>query len=111
MLLRHSHLRLSRSLVESRNRGLLQGTSRAYFAAPTRIAYSIHTPDLQRTIMASPGMNNSSSEDPAVRITRWGLYSNAGMVVVKGVGGYMLNSQSLIADAGHSVAGKYRYIS
>lgn len=52
-------------------------------------------------------MQNSSSEDPAVRITRWGLYSNAGMVVVKGVGGYMLNSQSLIADAGHSVAGEH----
>ena len=50
-------------------------------------------------------MKNDSSEDPAVRITRWGLYSNAGMVVVKGIGGYFLNSQSLIADAGHSVAG------
>ncbi|ORY79417.1 cation efflux protein [Protomyces lactucae-debilis] len=48
--------------------------------------------------------SNNSKDDPAVRITRWGLYSNAGMVVVKGVGGYMLNSQSLIADAGHSVA-------
>lgn len=53
--------------------------------------------------MATPGLNRG--EDPAVRITRWGLYSNAGMVVVKGVGGYLLNSQSLIADAGHSVAG------
>ncbi|BFZ56743.1 mitochondrial metal transporter [Savitreella phatthalungensis] len=52
--------------------------------------------------MTSPGMNDKN--DPAVRITRWGLYSNAAMVVVKGVGGYMLNSQSLIADAGHSVA-------
>lgn len=54
--------------------------------------------------MSSPGVRNSSKEDDAVRITRWGLYSNAGMVVVKGVGGYFLNSQSLIADAGHSVA-------
>lgn len=52
--------------------------------------------------MASPGMSNK--DDPAVRITRWGLYSNAAMVVVKGVGGVMLNSQSLVADAGHSVA-------
>lgn len=52
--------------------------------------------------MASPGMNKG--DDPAVRITRWGLYSNAAMVVVKGVGGVMLNSQSLVADAGHSVA-------
>lgn len=58
--------------------------------------------------MASPGLNNSPDEDPAVRITRWGLYSNAAMVVVKGAGGYLLNSQSLIADAGHSVAGTYR---
>ncbi|CCG83762.1 protein of unknown function [Taphrina deformans PYCC 5710] len=80
------------------------GPARAYFAAPTRVAYSARSPDLQRTILSSPGMSNKSSEDPAVRITRWGLYSNAGMVVVKGVGGYMLNSQSLIADAGHSVA-------
>lgn len=56
-------------------------------------------------------MQNKSSEDPAVRITRWGLYSNAAMVVVKGAGGYFLNSQSLIADAGHSVAGEIYMLS
>jgi len=38
-----------------------------------------------------------------VRITRIGLYSNLGMAIAKGAGGYMFNSQSMIADAWHSM--------
>lgn len=38
-----------------------------------------------------------------MRITRIGLYSNLGMAVAKGVGGYAFNSQAMVADAIHSV--------
>lgn len=41
--------------------------------------------------------------DPGVRITRIGLWSNLGMAVGKGVGGYVFNSQAMMADAIHSV--------
>lgn len=40
--------------------------------------------------------------DPGVRITRIGLWSNLGMAAGKGVGGYMFNSQAMMADAIHS---------
>ncbi|TVY71487.1 Mitochondrial metal transporter [Lachnellula suecica] len=46
---------------------------------------------------------SKNKNDPGVRITRIGLYSNLGMAVVKGVGGYAFNSQSMIADAWHSL--------
>ncbi|TAQ87764.1 hypothetical protein B7494_g3915 [Chlorociboria aeruginascens] len=46
---------------------------------------------------------SSNKKDAGVRITRIGLYSNLGMAVAKGVGGYVFNSQSMIADAWHSL--------
>ncbi|RDL40623.1 Uncharacterized protein BP5553_00602 [Venustampulla echinocandica] len=46
---------------------------------------------------------SKNKKDAGVRITRIGLYSNLGMAVVKGVGGYVFNSQSMIADAWHSL--------
>lgn len=46
---------------------------------------------------------SSNKNDAGVRITRIGLYSNLGMAVAKGIGGYAFNSQSMIADAWHSL--------
>ncbi|KAJ5038403.1 uncharacterized protein L3040_007266 [Drepanopeziza brunnea f. sp. 'multigermtubi'] len=46
---------------------------------------------------------SKNKNDAGVRITRVGLYSNLGMAIAKGVGGYAFNSQSMIADAWHSV--------
>ncbi|KAL1875903.1 hypothetical protein VTK73DRAFT_9758 [Phialemonium thermophilum] len=48
-------------------------------------------------------LTSQNKRDAGVRITRIGLYSNLGMVVVKGAGGYLFNSQSMIADAWHSL--------
>lgn len=48
-------------------------------------------------------LTSTNKNDAGVRITRIGLYSNLGMAVVKGVGGYVFNSQSMIADAWHSL--------
>ncbi|KAI1001328.1 hypothetical protein K3495_g6868 [Podosphaera aphanis] len=45
----------------------------------------------------------SKKEDAGTRITRLGLYSNLGMAIVKGVGGYTFNSQAMLADAWHSL--------
>jgi hypothetical protein len=42
--------------------------------------------------------------DAGVRITRIGLYSNLGMAIAKGIGGYMFASQAMIADAVHSLS-------
>ncbi|KAK7207364.1 cation efflux family-domain-containing protein [Myxozyma melibiosi] len=42
--------------------------------------------------------------DPAVKITRVGLFVNIGMAVVKGTGGYLFNSKSLMADAVHALS-------
>jgi cation diffusion facilitator family transporter len=46
---------------------------------------------------------SSNKKDAGVRITRIGLYSNLAMAVAKGVGGYAFHSQSMIADAWHSL--------
>ncbi|KAF2867098.1 cation efflux family-domain-containing protein [Massariosphaeria phaeospora] len=46
---------------------------------------------------------SKDKKDAAVRITRIGLYVNLGMAVGKGFGGYVFNSQALIADAIHSL--------
>ena len=46
---------------------------------------------------------STNKKDAGVRITRIGLYVNFLMAVGKGLGGYFLNSQSLIADAFHSL--------
>ena len=48
-------------------------------------------------------LTSTNKNDAGVRITRIGLYSNLGMALVKGVGGYVFNSQSMIADAWHSL--------
>ena len=46
---------------------------------------------------------STNKKDAGVRITRIGLIVNFGMAVSKGLGGYFLNSQSLVADAFHSL--------
>jgi len=48
-------------------------------------------------------LTSTNKNDAGVRITRIGLYSNLGMAIAKGVGGYAFNSQSMIADAWHSL--------
>ncbi|KAF7897254.1 hypothetical protein EAF00_005482 [Botryotinia globosa] len=48
-------------------------------------------------------LTSTNKNDAGVRITRIGLYSNLGMAFAKGVGGYMFNSQAMLADAWHSV--------
>ena len=48
-------------------------------------------------------LTSTNKNDAGVRITRIGLYSNLGMAVAKGVGGYVFNSQAMIADAWHSL--------
>ncbi|KAL2181915.1 cation efflux family-domain-containing protein [Thermothelomyces heterothallicus CBS 202.75] len=48
-------------------------------------------------------LTSTNKSDAGVRITRIGLYSNLGMAVAKGAGGYAFNSQSMIADAWHSL--------
>ncbi|KAF1838537.1 hypothetical protein BDW02DRAFT_488750 [Decorospora gaudefroyi] len=46
---------------------------------------------------------SKNKNDAGVRITRIGLYVNLGMAVTKGFGGYVFNSQALVADAIHSL--------
>lgn len=46
---------------------------------------------------------SANKKDAGVRITRIGLYVNLGMAIGKGFGGYVFNSQALIADAIHSL--------
>jgi divalent metal cation (Fe/Co/Zn/Cd) transporter len=48
-------------------------------------------------------LTSSNKKDAGVRITRIGLFSNLGMAVAKGAGGYAFGSQALIADAWHSL--------
>lgn len=48
-------------------------------------------------------LTSQNKNDAGVRITRLGLFSNLGMAVAKGVGGYAFNSQAMVADAIHSV--------
>ncbi|EFX05446.1 cation efflux family protein [Grosmannia clavigera kw1407] len=48
-------------------------------------------------------LTSQNKKDAGVRITRIGLYSNLGMAFVKGAGGYFFNSQSMLADAWHSM--------
>ncbi|KAM7219849.1 Cation efflux family domain containing protein [Rhypophila decipiens] len=48
-------------------------------------------------------LTSSNKNDAGVRITRIGLYSNLGMAIAKAAGGYAFNSQSMIADAWHSL--------
>lgn len=46
----------------------------------------------------------SGAGDRGSRIILWGLASNILLTAAKGVGGYMLHSASLLADAGHSLS-------
>ena len=48
-------------------------------------------------------LTSTNKKDAGVRITRIGLYVNFMMAIGKGLGGYFLNSQALIADAFHSL--------
>jgi cation diffusion facilitator family transporter len=48
-------------------------------------------------------LTSTNKNDAGVRITRIGLFSNLGMAVAKGAGGYMFNSQAMVADAWHSL--------
>jgi len=48
-------------------------------------------------------LTSTDKNDAGVRITRIGLFSNLGMAIAKGAGGYMFNSQAMIADAWHSL--------
>lgn len=48
-------------------------------------------------------LTSTNKNDAGVRITRLGLYSNLGMAIAKGVGGYAFNSQAMVADAWHSL--------
>jgi hypothetical protein len=40
-------------------------------------------------------LTSQNKNDAGVRITRIGLYSNLGMAIAKGVGGYMFNSHAV----------------
>ena len=48
-------------------------------------------------------LTSQNKNDAGVRITRIGLFSNLGMAIAKGVGGYAFNSQAMVADAWHSL--------
>ncbi len=48
-------------------------------------------------------LTSSNKNDAGVRITRTGLFVNLGMAVGKGIGGWVFNSQALIADAFHAL--------
>lgn len=48
-------------------------------------------------------LTSANRKDAAVRITKIGLYVNFLMAIGKGIGGYLLNSQSLVADGFHSL--------
>jgi divalent metal cation (Fe/Co/Zn/Cd) transporter len=48
-------------------------------------------------------LTSQNTNDAGVRITRLGLFSNLGMAIAKGVGGYAFNSKAMVADAIHSV--------
>ena len=48
-------------------------------------------------------LTSTNKKDAAVRIAWVGLYSNVLMVVAKGLGGFFLNSRTMISDALHAV--------
>lgn len=49
-------------------------------------------------------LTSTNKHDAGVRITRIGLVANLGMAIGKFIGGYVFNSQALIADAYHALA-------
>ncbi|KAL8842660.1 MAG: hypothetical protein Q9170_000435 [Blastenia crenularia] len=48
-------------------------------------------------------LTSTNKKDAGVRITRIGLYVNLLMAICKGTGGYVFNSQALVADAFHAM--------
>ncbi|KAL8975642.1 MAG: hypothetical protein Q9197_000117 [Variospora fuerteventurae] len=48
-------------------------------------------------------LTSPNRKDAGVRITRLGLYVNLLMAICKGTGGYVFNSQALVADAFHAM--------
>ena len=48
-------------------------------------------------------LTSANKNDAGVRITRIGLFVNLGMAIGKGFGGYVFNSQALIADGFHAL--------
>ena len=46
---------------------------------------------------------SANKNDAGVKITRIGLFVNLGMAIGKGFGGYVFNSQALIADGFHAL--------
>lgn len=48
-------------------------------------------------------LTSANKKDAGVRITRIGLYVNLLMAICKGTGGYVFNSQALVADAFHAM--------
>ncbi|KAL8763123.1 MAG: hypothetical protein Q9184_001016 [Pyrenodesmia sp. 2 TL-2023] len=48
-------------------------------------------------------LTSTNKKDAGVRITRIGLYVNLLMAICKGTGGYVFNSQALVADAFHAL--------
>ncbi|KAL8783027.1 MAG: hypothetical protein Q9213_004924 [Squamulea squamosa] len=48
-------------------------------------------------------LTSKNKKDAGVRITRIGLYVNLLMAICKGTGGYVFNSQALVADAFHAM--------
>ena len=48
-------------------------------------------------------LTSTNKKDAGARITRIGLYVNIGMAISKGIGGYYLHSQALVADAFHAL--------
>lgn len=48
-------------------------------------------------------LTSTNKKDAGVRITRVGLYVNLVMAICKGTGGYVFNSQALVADAFHAM--------
>ena len=49
-------------------------------------------------------LTSTNKSDAGVRVTRLGLYVNVAMALSKGIGGYYLNSQALMADGVHAVS-------
>lgn len=63
-----------------------------------------HSHDLHQPNELLSTSKESFKSNPAVRITWIGLLVNVSMVITKGIGGIYFHSQSLIADAIHSVS-------
>jgi divalent metal cation (Fe/Co/Zn/Cd) transporter len=81
-----------------RHRPTLDSLSRTFTMTHSH-SHAGHSHHHDNTYLVSKNKN-----DAGVRITRIGLYSNLGMALAKGVGGYIFSSQAMIADAAHSLS-------